>query len=374
MKLGIGLYRHMLSADHYAFAKQCGCSHVVIHYCDYFNDKNSSHAEDHFDQPTDSLHGWGYAGNPDKIWTAEELTAIREEINSFGLEVAAVENFDPAHWHDVLLDGPEKVEQIEKLKAIIRNVGKAGIPCIGYNFSLAGVTSRIKGKFARGNAISVGMDRVDQTPLPNGMVWNMIYNVNPPEGTVPSISHEELWNRLQYFLDELLPVAEEAGVVLAAHPDDPPVETLRGTPRLVYQPWMYQKLLNMHKSKNNQLELCIGSLAEMTEGDVYDSIDQYSKQKKIGYVHFRNVKGKVPNYKETFVDDGDVDMIRILQILQKNEFDGVLIPDHTPQMNCPAPWHAGMAFALGYMRAALQSLEKFSHQEIKTLNSSEENR
>ena len=73
-------------------------------------------------------------------------------------------------------------------------------------------------------------------------------------------------------------------------------------------------------------------------------------------MHFRNVRGKVPTYKETFIDDGDVDMMRILTILKKNNFDGVLIPDHTPQMACAAPWHAGMAYAMGYMKAAMKSL------------------
>ncbi len=80
-------------------------------------------------------------------------------------------------------------------------------------------------------------------------------------------------------------------------------------------------------------------------------------RQKLGYVHFRNVTGKVPFYRETFIDDGDIDMIRVLRILKKNHYDGVLIPDHTPQMSCDAPWHAGMAFALGYMRAALQIIE-----------------
>jgi mannonate dehydratase len=92
----------------------------------------------------------------------------------------------------------------------------------------------------------------------------------------------------------------------------------------------------------------------MTEGDIYKTVDQYSSQGKLAYVHFRNVRGKVPHYKETFVDDGDIDMLRVLQILKRNQFDGVIIPDHTPQMTCDAPWHAGMAYAMGYMKAALQ--------------------
>jgi mannonate dehydratase len=133
--------------------------------------------------------------------------------------------------------------------------------------------------------------------------------------------------------------------------------TMRGQPRLVYQPQMYKRVIDLNPSPANALEFCLGSLAEMTEGDIYETVEQYSQQQKLAYVHFRNVTGKVPCYRETFIDDGDIDMLRVLRILKKNNYDGVLIPDHTPQMNCAAPWHAGMAFAMGYMRAALQSLE-----------------
>ena len=142
-----------------------------------------------------------------------------------------------------------------------------------------------------------------------------------------------------------------------AHPDDPPCESVRGQPRLVYQPHLYQKLLDLKPHSANALEFCIGSLAEMTEGDIYEAVETYSSQEKIAYIHFRNVRGKVPHYKETFIDDGDVDMIRVIQILKKNHYTGVLIPDHTPQMTCDTPWHAGMAYALGYLKGALKSLD-----------------
>jgi mannonate dehydratase len=159
-------------------------------------------------------------------------------------------------------------------------------------------------------------------------------------------------------LEEIVPVAEASGVRLAAHPDDPPMPAMRGQPRLVYQPSLYQRLLDLKPSPANALEFCLGSLAEMTEGDIYQTVENYSRQGKLAYVHFRNVRGKVPHYKETFVDDGEIDMPRVLRILKRNRFDGVLIPDHTPQMTCAAPWHAGMAFAMGYLKAALQLIEK----------------
>ncbi len=349
MKLGLGLYKHMLNKQHYDFARQCGCTHVVVHLVDYFNKGNQTNINS---QPIGDDKGWGVAGDPEKLWTAEELIALKKEINDAGLVLEAIENFDPAHWYDVLLDGPKKKQQIEGLKKIIRNVGKAGIPIFGYNFSLAGVCSRIIDNCARGNAQSVGMDGVDDRPLPNGMVWNMVYDTNAPAGYLPEVSNEQLWQRLNYFLNELIPVAEEAGVKLAAHPDDPPMPVVRRTPRLVYQPGLYQKLLNIRPSKNNALEFCLGSVAEMTEGDVYTATKEYASH--IAYIHFRNVKGKVPFYKEVFLDEGDIDMIKILKILKAENFEGVLIPDHTPQMTSEAPWHTGMAYALGYMKAALK--------------------
>ena len=330
-------------------------THLVIHMVDYFgHDKEST------DQPIGGNDGWGKAGKANEIWSLEELIAVKKEINDHGLELEAIENFDPAHWHDILLDGPKKEAQIENLKQLIRNVGKAGIPTFGYNFSLAGVSSRIQGEYARGHAVSVAMDGQDDTPIPNGMVWNMVYDENAPEGTLPRISHEELWQRLQYFLNEIIPVAEEAGVKMAAHPDDPPMPYVRNTPRLVYQPSLYQKLIDIKPSPSNNLEFCLGSISEMTEGNVYEATDTYSKQDKISYIHFRNVVGKVPHYKEVFVDEGDIDMIKIVRILKKNNFDGVLIPDHTPQMTCDAPWYAGMAYAMGYMKAVLAVVNKES--------------
>ena len=223
--------------------------------------------------------------------------------------------------------------------------------------------------------MTVGMDGpADDQPVPNGMVWNMIYDLNAPAGTLSPISHEELWRRLQRFLEDVIPVADQSGVQLAAHPDDPPMPTMRGQPRLVYQPHMYQRLLDLVPSRCNALELCVGTIAEMTEGDVYDAVDSYSRQGKIAYLHLRNVTGKVPHYRETFIDEGDVDMIRILSILERNHFDGVIIPDHTPQMSCAAPWHAGMAHTLGFILAVKAMLESSNHSSAQVAESTHRGR
>ena len=354
MKLGLGLYRHMLTRENFQFARQAGATHVVAHLVDYF--KSGAHNPND-NQPTGREQGWGLAGDPNQFWSVDELVALRRAIEAEGLQLEAIENFDPAHWHDVLLGGPKKREHLEIVKTIIRRAGEAGIPIFGYNFSIAGVCGRVTGPFARGGAMSVGMDGPLDTPMPRGMAWNMVVDADAPPGDVPPATVDELWQRLGEFLDEVVPVAEEAGVVLAAHPDDPPLATMRGQPRLVYQPQLYQRLLDRRPSPANALEFCIGTLAEMTDGDVYEATDHYSRQGKLAYVHFRNVAGKAPHYRETFVDDGEIDMLRILRILKRNGFRGVIIPDHTPQMTCAAPWHAGMAFAMGYMRAAMQAVQ-----------------
>ncbi len=353
MKLGLGLYRQSLTQDNFRFARQAGATHVVVHLVDYFGGRNPSLSRG------DDRRGWCVTQTQGKLWSVEELTSIRKEIESHGLVWEAVENFDPAHWHDVLLDGPKKRAQLEDLKTLIRNIGKAGIPIMGYNFSIAGVWGWTKQHVGRGQAASLVFDSkaVDlSTPMPKGMVWNMTYEPDAPAGDVPPVGSQELWERLEHFLQVIIPVAEECGVRLAAHPDDPPVEHLRGSARLVNQPEKYDRLLSLVTSPANALEYCLGSVQEMSGGDLYESLDKHAQAGDIAYVHARNVKGKVPSYQEVFIDEGDINMGKALGILHDNNFEGVIIPDHTPEMSCQAPWHAGMAFAMGYLKASIENV------------------
>jgi len=353
----------MLTRENYAFARQAGCTHVVAHLVDYFNHGSSNPRNN---QPTaGKCEPWGVAGDPEKLWSLEELKRIRLEMEEAGLVLAAIENLDPAHWHDILLDGPRRPQHIENVKIIIRRMGDAGIPVLGYNFSIAGVCGRVTGPWGRGGAITVGMDGPVDEAIPQGIVWNMIYDREAASGALPSISHEELWRRLARFLEEVIPVAEASGVRLAAHPDDPPLPTLRGQPRLVYRAGLYQDLIDLSSSPSNALEFCVGTIAEMNQSDVYEAVERYSSQRRIAYVHLRNVSGKVPYYRETFIDDGDVDMVRVLAILHRNGFDGVIVPDHTPQMSSAAPWHSGMAHTLGFLAAVKKILESPASLEGK---------
>lgn len=351
MKIGLGLYREQLTSDNFAFAKQAGATHIVAHLTSYFKGGDPKISTG------SASEGWGDCSE-DTLWTYDELATLVTDIRAAGLELAAIENFSPKFWYDILLDGPERDQQMEGLKQLVRDAGRAGVPCIGYNFSIAGVYGWTRGPYARGNAQSVGfgMEATDSTtPLPDGMVWNMRYRRAIPGAAPVTVSNDQLWDRLTRFLKELVPVAEEAGVVLAAHPDDPPAERLRGTARLVNRPEKYDSLMGIVTSPSNGLELCLGTLQEMPGGDIYEHVRRFARSGRIGYIHFRNVKGKFPQYYEAFVDEGDIDMAEIVRILRDEDYQGVLIPDHTPAMSCESSWHAGKAFALGYMRALVNN-------------------
>jgi mannonate dehydratase len=354
MKLGLGLYSESLTDENLRFANQCGATHIVAQLVNYIKGSNPKVARGNLD-------GWGETYNQDKLWTLDQLVSLRKKIEGHGLTLEAIENFDPSHWYDILLDGPLKVKQTENLKQLIRNMGRAGIPVMGYYFSLAGVWGWTTAPVGRGqsNSILFDTDQIDvDAKIPEGMVWNMTYAQKNGK-FLPTITREELWSRLDYFLQNILPIAEEEGVKLVAHPDDPPLPYLRNNPRLFYNTAEYEKLLTKYPSKANGFEFCMGTVQEMQDSDVYQMLDKYSENDRIGYIHFRNVVGKVPLYREAFVDEGDIDMVKALKILKNNHYEGVLIPDHTPEMSCDAPWHAGMAFALGYMKGAIQSLNSF---------------
>ncbi|MDK1373665.1 MULTISPECIES: mannonate dehydratase [unclassified Sinorhizobium] len=349
IRVGMTLSGERLNRDNAKFAQQLGIEDVVVHLGRY------SRVED----PAPYLAG-GRPGpilgdcSAETLWSYDYMKSVVDILGEYGLKIAAMENFAPNFWSDILLDGPAKVRQMDGLKRLVEDAARAGIKIIGYNFSIAGVWGWRRLPVGRGGAVTSVFDASSfdaQAPIPDGMVWNMRYRPAVAGAPPLTVSDAELWQRLEWFLKELVPVAEAAGVRLAAHPDDPPVETLRGTARLVNQPSKYDRLASIVDSPANALEFCVGSLQEMTMGNVYEATRRFARAKKIAYVHFRNVRGKVPHYEETFIDNGDVDMAEIIRILRDEDFDGIMVPDHVPDVHSNAPWHAGMAYTIGYMRA-----------------------
>lgn len=352
MKLAAVFHRYQISRDNFRFARQAGCTHLVVHLVERFQGLPLRQAD---------KFCFGFTRAQGQMWSYGEIESICRMAEEEGLTIEAIENLDPSFICDILLGGPRKQEQLEAIKGLLRTLGRLKIPVLGYNFSLAGVWGRVNGPFARGQAVAPAFlqDQLpEDEPIPQGTLHNIVYDTNAPTGTIPPVSSDELWDRLAGFLHELTPVAEEEGVRLAAHPDDPPVPMLRQTPRLLHEPECMQRLLNLVPSHFNSLQLCLGTVQEMPSVDVYEVADTFSRQGTIAYVHCRNVRGKVPNYTEVFIDEGDIDIVRVLRILKDNGYNGVIIPDHTPQMTCDAPWHAGMAHALGYLRAAMTCIDR----------------
>lgn len=354
MKLAFGLYKGQLNDENFKFAKQCGASHVVVQLVDYVQGGSN---------PTltlNHLNGWGRSYEKGKLWDYETLKSIKERLKAHQLQWETIENIDPAHWYDILLDGPEKEQQLEALKQTIKMLGKLGIKQLGYHFSIPGVWGWISSYNGRGHAKSIEFDKakidIDQA-IPKGMVWNMQYDELDNSATIPSISYEEMWQRLVFFLNSMLPIAEENGLMLLAHPDDPPMPQMRGVAKLFHSQKTYEKLLTINPSPNNGFEVCMGTLQEMPDSNLYAFLASQAAANRIGYVHCRNIIGTVPNYRESFIDEGDIDMVKALTVLHKNGYNGLIIPDHTPEMSCNAPWHAGMAYAMGYLKAILSTLE-----------------
>ena len=339
MKMGLGFYPNIYTPNNLSFAKQIGVSHVMIHI------------------PDEKM----LPSSKEGYWSYEDLKTLRQQVESHGLKLEAIENFQPQHWYKILTDAPDKQGQMDLVKRTIENMGKAGIPIMGYNFSLAAVAGRKMLPCARGGAVGpvydVSADENFHKPLPNGFVWGA--QVEEAQGDMGEISLEEMWARYDYFMKEILPVAESAGVKMAIHPDDPPVPVMRQVNRLMVSIERYDEGLRKYPSPSNMVEFCQGTFSEMPFGKdyVYQAIDHFTKLNKIAYVHFRNVRGQLPTYYEEFIDAGDVDMIRALTIYKKNGFAGMIIPDHVP--NCPVaePWVTGVAYAIGYMRALCKALE-----------------
>ena len=252
MKLGLGLYRHMLNRDNYRFAKQAGATHIVAHLADYFRPGNMSTAsgDQVWGQATGSAH-----------WTYDELRALRQDINDEGLELAALENFDPATGTMSCSTDPGKQEQLESIKTTIRNMG-APHSLHGLLFQHSRRLGPDGNPFRQGQCHWGWLPGEPDAAANADSQWhglNMLVDEAAPPGYLPDVTHEQIWGRLEDFLTSIVPVAEEAGVRLAAHPDDPPLPVLRGMARLVTQPQHYQRLLDLVPSHNNSLEMCLGN-------------------------------------------------------------------------------------------------------------------
>lgn len=281
------------------------------------------------------------------VWSKKELVKLKLSIESYNLQLSAIENV-PTHFYDhIMLNGPNKNMQIENMIQNIENMADVGIPIFGYNWMPSHVW-RTNPRYIRGGAIATAFDYESAKNYP--LTHDREY------------SEDEMWESLEEWIKIITPIAEKKNIRLGIHPCDPPVEKLGGIPQLLRSFDSYKRLIEIVDSPSNGIEFCQGTFSEMEDakdGGIYEMIDYFSSRKKILYVHFRNVSGTVPKFNEEFINSGYVDMHKAMNIYLKNGFDSFFIDDHVPQTNHDTEWgHAGRAFANGYIQALIESTLK----------------
>ena len=272
----------------------------------------------------------------------DALRAAKRRIAAHGLRIGVAllpQGAGSQHWN-VRLGRPEREREIEDVCRTIEILGREGVPTVEYVFNLAAVYGSTFLPTGRGGAVvrTFDYDRVREADV-------------EPEWAA---GEDEIWARIAWFLERVVPAAESAGVALACHHDDPPVPVLRGETRVLGSLEGMQHFCDLSPSPAHGLNFCQGTVTEMGV-DVIEAIRTFGRQGRIHHVHFRNVQGAVPRFQESFIDDGDVDMLEALRAYKEVGYEGTIMPDHTPRVAGDDAWGArGRAYALGYMRALMK--------------------
>lgn len=303
----------------------------------------------------------------DERWEESDVRALVEKVEAAGLRFEAIENVPTHFYHKAMMGLEGRDEQIENYRHTIRAVARAGIPVLGYHFMPNSVWTTDRQGQTRGGAtarqfdmavVEANADNLDllRSYMPTTLGRASSMPLFGKDG--PVITEEQMWANYEYFIKAVLPVAEEEGIRLALHPDDPPVPMLGGVARLFYKPENFKKAYEMAgSSKAWALDLCLGCCSEMPGGKeaVREMIEYFAPRGTLAYIHFRDVQGSVPNFTECFIGDGNYDPAEVMVMLAKNGFDGFLLDDHVPKMDGDSDWnHRGRAHAIGYMQGLIR--------------------
>ena len=290
-------------------------------------------------------------GSAGETATYENFVRMKQMVESAGLKVWNIGNRDVHNMEEVTLNLEGRDAKIEAYKNYLRNLSKAGIYYTTYAHMGNGIWSSEREE-ARGGASAraLNLDSSEKEGIWNGKV----FKGSLTHGRV--FTEDEIWENYTYFIKEVVPVAEEVGVRIGIHPDDPPVPELGGVPRCIFSSFDgYKKALEIADSPNVGICLCVGCWLEGGEGmgkDVLETIRYFGERRKICKVHFRNVNAPLPHFVETFMDDGYMEMYKVMKALREVNFDGALIADHVPNM--VGGYRVGLAYSIGYMRALLE--------------------
>ena len=299
---------------------------------------------------------------PDKCYLdTSYLQRLKQKVNDYSLALEAIENV-PRHFYiDAMLGGPHRDSQIENYQRTVRNMGEAGIPILGLNW-MPNLVWRTPEAIGRGGVKVTAFD------MARALAGEVVVGITEvPEAEDREYSENEIFDNYVYFMQRVLPVAEEAGVKIALHPDDPPVESLGGIGRVFYKPENFKRALEAAPSPNHGLDFCMGCFSEMVYAEksnnqgVLEAIRYFGERDKIFYVHFRDVQGCVPRFQECFPGEGNVDVVAAIRTLKEVGFTGFIIDDHVPEMIDDSDWrHRGHAYSTGYIMALVEAVNKLT--------------
>jgi mannonate dehydratase len=290
-------------------------------------------------------------------WTVEDLVALRERCESRGLTLEVIENIPHEMLEPIVLGTAGRDEALDNLARTIRNLAAAGIPMLGYHFMPNGVWRTTMTGPARGGATASAYDDA-LASQGNATGWPQHPNGWDGDPRHLVVTHEQMWENYAYFLDRILPVADDAGIRLAQHPDDPPVPQIDGVARIFTSPDAYSRALEMAgDSPSWGVNLCLGTVSEMNGAtSVHEMIERFGPIGRIRYVHFRDVKGTVPSFIECFLGEGNYTPHEVIAHLLRVGFTGWLQDDHVPNMTGDTPYaHRARAHEIGYMQGILST-------------------
>ena len=299
--------------------------------------------------------GAGYVNIPGNAQScsAENYLRLKSRVEKHGLKVWNIGNASVHNMEEVTLNLAGRDRKIEEYKNFLRNLAQAGIHYTTYAHMGNGIWSTAR-ETTRGNA---GARAFDLGKADKGYWAGKVFEAPLTHGR--KFSQEEIWENYAYFIRQVAPVAEELGIRIGIHPDDPPVPELGGVPRCIFSSFDgYAKAIEISGSPNVGVCLCVGCWLEggkLMGRSVTDAIREFGRMGRLWKVHFRNVNAPLPHFVETFMDNGYMNMYTVMRALQQADFRGCVIADHVPQMVGGA--RVGTAYSIGYMRALIERVE-----------------